>query len=85
MMNRIQGINGRHLPWDHILKPEVRRKLGSIQPDLLSLLQRDPDKRATLADFCAGCERTLGGITTVDPQTTCVHVRSSACIYRCSD
>lgn len=64
-MDRIQGCNGLHLPWDGSLSPAVRRQLGIFRESVLALLARDPGKRPSMEQFCVSCDRVLAGSVSV--------------------
>ena len=66
VMDRIQGVNGRGLPWeDAHLTATNRRRLGVFRTSIMPLLSRDPSKRPSMAKFCSTCNRVLSGSTTV--------------------
>ena len=66
VMDRIEGLNNKRLPWEgSALSPTNRRKLGIFRASVLSLLSRDPASRVSLDEFCISCDRVLAGSTTV--------------------
>ena len=66
VMDRIQGLNGRGLPWeDAHLTATNKRRLGVFRTSLMPLLSRDPSQWPTMAKFCSTCNRVLSGSTTV--------------------
>ena len=66
VMDCIQGLNGKQLPWEGSqLTPKNRRKLGIVRGSLMALLTRDPSQRPSMAQFCDSCDRVLAGSTTV--------------------
>lgn len=65
VMDRIQGLNGRKLPWEGTLAPATRRQLGVFKATILKLLARDPEDRPSMTEFCFACDRVLAGSTSV--------------------
>jgi hypothetical protein len=59
-MDVIQQKNGKQCRWEGTaLSPETRKKLGIFKNILLELLDRNPLKRPSMAEFCAACNRIL--------------------------
>jgi hypothetical protein len=68
VMDQIQSKRGALLPWEgKRLTAVVKNKLGVFRNILHLLLQRDPDERQSVTEFCAMCERVVGGSITVRP------------------
>lgn len=61
-MDRILGVNGKHMPWEGGRLPRtVRKRLGIFKNELLRLLDRDPVNRPSMDDFVETCNKILGG------------------------
>ena len=68
-MDVIQQRKGKQCPWEgSALSPDVRKKLGIFKNILLELLARNPDKRPSMAEFCASCNRILSSTSNVESQ-----------------
>jgi hypothetical protein len=66
MMDRIQGLKGKELPWEGKgITPAIRRRLGIFKAPIISLLSRDPLERPSMSEFCDTCNRVLAGSTSV--------------------
>jgi hypothetical protein len=66
VMDRIEGLNGKELPWEgEGLTPAIRRSLGIFRAPILKLLSRDPAERPSMSEFCDSCNRVLAGSTSV--------------------
>ena len=66
-MDVIQQKKGKQCPWEgSALSPDVRKKLGIFKNILLELLHRNPDKRPSMAEFCASCNRILSSTSNVE-------------------
>lgn len=62
-MDQIQGVNGEQLPWEgERLTVRVMSQLRLFQ-DALKLLQRDPEQRPSMVQFCRTCSHMLGGVS----------------------
>lgn len=62
MMDRIMGERGLQMPWEGAqMTRSLRRKLGVFKDALMQLVDRDPAKRPSMADFCHTCNQVLGG------------------------
>jgi serine/threonine protein kinase len=56
VMDRIEGLNGKELPWEgKRLTPAIRRSLGVFRAPILKLLSRDPIERPSMSEFCHSC------------------------------
>jgi hypothetical protein len=67
VMDRIQGLNGKELPWEGArLTPTARRQLGIFKNSVMQLLSRDPAERPSMEQFCVTCNSVLAGSTTVE-------------------
>lgn len=69
-MDRIEGVNGRELPWEGASFTSregvnKRRRLGIFKATVSTLLARDPARRPSMKQFCDSCNRVLAGSTTV--------------------
>jgi hypothetical protein len=66
VMDQIQGLKGRQLPWEGANLTAVNRsRLGIFRGSVLMLLSRDPAKRPSMQQFCETCDRVLAGSSTV--------------------
>lgn len=66
LMDKIEGVNGKHLPWEGAnLTPANRRRLGVFRESVVMLLSRDPAMRPSAEEFCDTCDRVLAGSTSV--------------------
>jgi serine/threonine protein kinase len=66
VMDRIEGLNGKELPWEgKSLTPAIRRRLGVFKVTITSLLSRDPAARPSMNKFCEICNRVLAGSSSV--------------------
>ena len=62
-------LGREELPWEGNLavkNPTARRRLGLFREPILSLLHRDPLRRASLADFCKTTNTVFSSPTTVE-------------------
>jgi hypothetical protein len=49
------------LPWEgERADPEVLRKMRTLRRPIMSLLERDPEKRPSMAKFCDQCDDIFG-------------------------
>jgi hypothetical protein len=72
VMDQIQGKDGQLLPWEgERMNAAVKQKLGIFRHTVLHLLQREPAKRKSMAEFCETCNRVLSGTTTVGRESHC--------------
>lgn len=62
IMKQLQGEE--ELPWEGEQHIEARRKLGIFRQPILSLLNREPTERATLAAFCRSCQQIFSATST---------------------
>ena len=61
-MDQVEGRNGHMLPWEgERLTPAIKRKLGIFRVEILRLLDRVPERRPSMVDFCTTCSRILTG------------------------
>ena len=66
VMDRIEGLQGRTLPWEGAcMTVSNKRKLGVFRNSIVALLSRDPSRRPSMATFCDACNRVLAGSITV--------------------
>jgi serine/threonine protein kinase len=65
-MDRIEGLNGKQLPWEGQGNTRaIRKRLGIFKAPIISLLSRDPLERPSMAEFCNSCNRVLAGSSSV--------------------
>ena len=62
IMKQLKGEE--ELPWEGDKNTDARRKLGLFRQPILSLLEREPTQRATLAAFCNTCQQTFASTST---------------------
>ena len=56
----ITGKGTAKLPWEVTpLDTQIRQQLGVFRKVVLQLLDRNPDRRPSMQDFCAACERVF--------------------------
>lgn len=64
IMRQLQGEE--ELPWEGQQNSSmVRKKLGIFRQPILSLLQRAPADRSSLAVFCNACQQVFSSTSTV--------------------
>jgi hypothetical protein len=65
-IEQIQGSNGEHLPWEGKGMTAAKLKqLGVFRTDILKLLDRDPSKRPSMAQFCDTCARLVAAASSL--------------------
>lgn len=56
-----QLLGDQELPWEGArAAPETMRKLRSLRTPVLALLDRNPQRRLTMQQFCESCDDIFG-------------------------